>query len=105
MRNGRRGQNIDLALHLTQRISGHAPRVPNRGTHGSAGDAITQCNVTHLVHGDAAHPAIAGIRSVRALLVESETGSAVSQLVPTDTGLAGICSRGDSVVSNERFVT
>src|SRR5215510_14461381 len=68
---------------------------------GTVGDAVTHGQVSHRVHGSAAHPPIAAVRSVSALLVDRWTITWISYLIPPNANTA-VC--GDRVIGDEGFV-
>ena len=71
---------------------------PNSGIDGAAGYAISQANITRLIHGDAAHPAEAGIWSEGALLRENRGPIGILDLIPARTA-AG--SGSDGVIHHQ----
>lgn len=77
--------NDVFSLHLTQRISRHAARITNRGQNAAARGAVTQGNIAHLVHSNAAHPAMDAVDSRESSLLEhSRSSIRVTQFIPTD---------------------
>src|SRR5205807_7926253 len=72
------------------------------GVRGGAGGAGADGNITGAVHRRAAHPAVARVGRVRALLVGRRRSAGAADLVPADTAAAR--GRGDAVVHDESFV-
>ena len=67
----------------------------------AAGQTEAERNVAGLIHRDAAHPTIIGIRSVGALLENCWRGTRRPNFVPTN---ADACPCGHAVVNNQRFM-
>src|SRR5205807_4144124 len=87
--------------HGPRRIARQPARVVNLGVERAAAEAETEAHVAGMVHGDAAHPAIVGVRRVGSLLIDGEAAAGNAQLVPTDPDRA---TGADAVVDDEGLV-
>ena len=67
----------------------------------AAAEAEAEAHVAGVVHGDAAHPAIVGVRRVGSLLIDGEAAAGNAQLVPTHPDRA---ARGDAVIDDQGLV-
>ncbi|OQA94793.1 MAG: hypothetical protein BWY25_02671 [Chloroflexi bacterium ADurb.Bin222] len=92
-------------LGLGQRPQGIV-RQPSGVAHGgidaAAGHAVAQGEVALSVHRYTAHPAVMGIRGIRALLINRRRPAGVADLVPAHAG--EIAARVHGVIDDQRFV-
>ena len=90
--------------HFAQRVAHQAAGVADGGVDRGTGYAEANSHVAHVVHGDAAHPAIQTIvRGVGALLVDGGNCCiGIAQFVPTHAGAAAASIH--RVVEDQRFM-
>ncbi len=93
-------------LSLGQRtrcVTGQAAGIPNRRIRCTTGNTVAQRHVAGNVHGNAAHPAVIGVRCIGALLVDAPTATAIAQFIPADAGaIAAVRIHG--VIDHQRLV-
>ena len=68
--------------HRAQGIGRDTARICDCRIHPAAAHAVTHCHVTHLVHGNAAHPAVIAVWRKGSLLEHRRCASRVPDLIP-----------------------